>query len=284
MKNLMTQQKQHTTLRLHRSLWAVVLLFAFQVSWGQNKWDGNNPFGNFTYGNNWDPNRSDGVTGTWDSSTDLVFDNISNTSQTSVYFNHGAWKTVRSIYYNSGIPKSFDFNGDGNGFDIHQKIENYSNYAQTLTIPLSSKGTELELNPINADLGFTANIYNNGDWVKIYGNNGKNITFTNSGVISGFGGFTVEQNSNVYFNAAQTYTGATNITAGSITLGIADAISNSSNLNLNGGTFKTGATTGYSDTLGTLRLEAIQASVWVRETIHSLLLTVMQLLGQEAPH
>lgn len=57
-------------------------------------------------------------------------------------------------------------------------------------------------------------------------------------------------------NGSNTYTGTTVITAGTLRLGAADRISNSSNMQLNGGTFSTGATTGYGETLGTLNLNA----------------------------
>jgi len=57
-------------------------------------------------------------------------------------------------------------------------------------------------------------------------------------------------------NGSSTYTGTTVITAGTLRLGAADRISNSSNMQLNGGTFSTGATTGYGETVGTLNLNA----------------------------
>jgi len=57
-------------------------------------------------------------------------------------------------------------------------------------------------------------------------------------------------------NGSSTYTGTTVISAGTLRLGAADRISNSSNMQLNGGTFSTGATTGYGETLGTLNLNA----------------------------
>lgn len=55
---------------------------------------------------------------------------------------------------------------------------------------------------------------------------------------------------------SSTYTGSTTITSGSLYLQGANLISNSSNLVLNGGTFGTGVTTGFSETLGTLALTA----------------------------
>ena len=57
-------------------------------------------------------------------------------------------------------------------------------------------------------------------------------------------------------NGNNTYTGTTVISGGILRLGAADRISNSSNMQLNGGTFSTGATTGYNETIGTLNLNA----------------------------
>jgi autotransporter-associated beta strand protein len=56
------------------------------------------------------------------------------------------------------------------------------------------------------------------------------------------------------FSGNNTYTGTTIITAGTLQLSAANRICNSSNMQLNGGTFSTGATTGYAETIGTLDL------------------------------
>ncbi|MEI7801594.1 MAG: autotransporter-associated beta strand repeat-containing protein, partial [Bacteroidota bacterium] len=57
-------------------------------------------------------------------------------------------------------------------------------------------------------------------------------------------------------SGANTYTGITTITNGTLQLGAAERIANTSNMVLNGGTFSTGASTGNSETLGTLNLNA----------------------------
>lgn len=57
-------------------------------------------------------------------------------------------------------------------------------------------------------------------------------------------------------SGANTYTGNTTINSGSLLLGASNVIANTSNIVLNGGTFKTGSTTGFTDIVGTLNLNA----------------------------
>ena len=75
-------------------------------------------------------------------------------------------------------------------------------------------------------------------------------------IATGTGTLTKTGAGTLAFSGANTYTGTTIITAGILQLNAADRISNSSNMQLNGGTFRTGATTGYGETLGTLDLNA----------------------------
>ncbi len=74
---------------------------------------------------------------------------------------------------------------------------------------------------------------------------------TISGAISGAYAITKAGAGKMILSGANGYTGATNINAGTLALGAANRINNSSNLLLNGGTFNTG---GYTDTLGTLAI------------------------------
>jgi len=55
-------------------------------------------------------------------------------------------------------------------------------------------------------------------------------------------------------SGANTYTGGTTITSGILTLGAADRLADAGPVTLNGGAFSTGATTGNSETVGTLTL------------------------------
>ena len=78
--------------------------------------------------------------------------------------------------------------------------------------------------------------------------------------LSGAGGLTINSSGSGVVTmgasgaAAATYSGDTKITSGKLELGLANMLPNSSKLVLNGGTFSTGATTGNSETVGTLQL------------------------------
>jgi len=54
-----------------------------------------------------------------------------------------------------------------------------------------------------------------------------------------------------------TYTGTTTISAGTVTLAASSVLADASNMILNGGLFSTGASTGFTETVGTLRLVMI---------------------------
>ena len=82
-------------------------------------------------------------------------------------------------------------------------------------------------------------------------------TITVSGAItSGSGTLTKVDVGTLVLSGNNTYTGTTTITAGTLQLGAADRIHNSSNMVLNGGTFSTGSGAGFNETVGTLNLNA----------------------------
>jgi hypothetical protein len=123
----------------------------------------------------------------------------------------------------------------------------------TTVLTVAAGGGSIEQNS-TYDLVFSQNATLNGTLTTNCSAIAGNLTF--SGILSGNGGLTVSStNTGVTILAgANTYLGSTTITAGTLRLNAADRISNSSNLVLSGGTFSTGATTGKSETVGTLQL------------------------------
>lgn len=84
-------------------------------------------------------------------------------------------------------------------------------------------------------------------------NSGVLMNMTNN--ITGIGSVVISGNGIVQFNTvAKTYTGFTRFDAGDFRLGTNNMIPDASNLIFNGGAFRTGNTTGFSDTVGTIQL------------------------------
>jgi autotransporter-associated beta strand protein len=71
-------------------------------------------------------------------------------------------------------------------------------------------------------------------------------------------------------SGANGYTGTTTITAGTLTLGASGVLADASNMVLNGGTFSTGATTGFTETAGTLGLTD-HSTIALGTGVHSLI-------------
>jgi autotransporter-associated beta strand protein len=95
---------------------------------------------------------------------------------------------------------------------------------------------------------------------------GGTITLTN--VVTGTGSLTATAGT-VLLGGVHTYTGNTIVNAGTLQLGINNAIADASNVVLGGGTFRTGATTGFSDVVGTLNLSA-NSTVTLGTGVHTL--------------
>ncbi|MFN0082040.1 MAG: beta strand repeat-containing protein [Ferruginibacter sp.] len=94
---------------------------------------------------------------------------------------------------------------------------------------------------------------------------GAAATTTGALTKAGFGKLTL--------SGTNAYTGATTISAGTLQLGAPDCISNSSNLVLTGGTFSTGASTGYNETLGSLELSTADSYINLGPGVHTLTFT-----------
>ncbi len=125
--------------------------------------------------------------------------------------------------------------------------------ANNITVPSSSANATIGgLNTSNTHT-YSGNINLNNNTVNFDEvSAGGAVNFT--GVISGTGGMLKIGAGLVRLSNSNTYTGTTAINAGTLQYGTANALSNTSNVILNGGKFSTGATIGYSDTVGTLTL------------------------------
>ena len=77
---------------------------------------------------------------------------------------------------------------------------------------------------------------------------------TVSGIISGAFNLTKEGPGRLVLSGSNSYIGTTTLTAGRVTLGAAGVIPDGSGIIFNGGTLKTGNTTGFSETAGSLTL------------------------------
>jgi hypothetical protein len=149
--------------------WSILLIFS-TGSIAQQNWDGDNPLGNFSYASNW---FSD-VLPAWSSAMDLTFQFSNNAAQTSMLHDLG-WQPVRSIIYAGSFSRSIPLNDNGSsGLDFYWKIENGCPVQQIVNIPLSFKGTSMEINPVNGDLIFNKIIFNTTRQnINVYGNNNK---------------------------------------------------------------------------------------------------------------
>ena len=176
-------------------------------------WDGGGADDNWGTGANW----NDDLTPTVGPLVDLTF---AGTTRLSPFNNYTAFDDFHSLIFDA---TAGSFSLTGSALDIFGKIENYSTNVQTVGFDLAVNAGQTgtgEFNPVNGDLSITsANVFTNGNTLHVYGTNGKTVTFGATTVISQTGHFNVEQASNVVFLGNNTYTGTTNVLAGSLTVG-----------------------------------------------------------------
>ncbi|MGB3606107.1 T9SS type A sorting domain-containing protein [Psychroserpens sp.] len=92
------------------------------------------------------------------------------------------------------------------------KIQNQSTAVHTFNNSIDILDGVTELNPIDGDLIFTSDIFNNGNFIDVFGNN--NNTLRLSGNLQGTGGIALKQNSIIEIAGAMSYTGGTAVEAG----------------------------------------------------------------------
>ena len=146
------------------------------------------------------------------SATDLTF---SGTSRLTPFNNYTAWDDFRNIVFGAGAGS---FNITGSAVDLFGKIENNSSNLQTFGLEFSFNGGNSEINPVDGDLLINgANIFNNGNTINVWGDNGHTVTLDS--VIQGTGGLTLQQNSTAILARNNSYSGATTINAGVLQIG-----------------------------------------------------------------
>jgi autotransporter-associated beta strand protein len=197
---------------------------------GNIDWDGD-ANGDFNNAGNWFGNSNPAGFGGWVFTNNLVLD-FNNSSAATLNYNYGAWNNIGDISVAATFDDVFSgpvtWNGDGNGLNFNQRLENYSTLDLTFgTMKFSgakSGATQIELNPVNGNLTFSSSsaIFNdNSRPYRVFGDNGKTLTLNTTlgvGPTAANVNLSVEQNSVVIIGAAQTYTGDTTIKAGRIEL------------------------------------------------------------------
>jgi autotransporter-associated beta strand protein len=133
----------------------------------------------------------------------------------------------------------------------------YTYAAEPLTI--NSTGTLRTSNNGSADVSSYTGAITLGTSTPDFYCYDANDVMTLSGVISGaytarFGNSAPSTGGIVRLSAVNTYSGNTELYNGTLQLGAAGVIADGSNFVAAGGTFSTGATAGYSETMGTLKL------------------------------
>lgn len=173
--------------------------------------------------------------GNWDSSRPAAAAQLSFAGTTSLFptNDYPEGSQFSSIWFTN---TSSSFTLRGNGCHVRTKIENQSVAAQTNDMIITFNGPGYaEVNPVNEDLTLNGDVYLETNLtLHVWGDGGHTLTFNGElreGVGSTAGaGLWLRQNSTVVLNEANTYTGATTLSSGTLWLGTDDAIHNRSAL------------------------------------------------------
>ena len=111
-------------------LFIVVTLFITNRLHADVNWDGDGSQGNFSWSENWYNNTIPSLPSNF-SAGNLVFNYRNNASQLNQYYDWG-WANVMDIIWETTWTAPTTFNGNGNGLNFNQRLENRS--AQTVTI------------------------------------------------------------------------------------------------------------------------------------------------------
>src|SRR5207237_6460661 len=108
---------------------------------------------------------------------------------------------TNDIFWLSTFTGAITWNGDGNGINFNQRLENQSSSAMTVNVPLSGAKNgagQIELNPVNGDLILNGSIFNdNNKNYHVFGSNGKTLTLNTVLTANSTVTFTIDGASNV---------------------------------------------------------------------------------------
>ncbi|NBO94215.1 MAG: hypothetical protein EBV06_18180, partial [Planctomycetia bacterium] len=199
-------------------------------------WDGDNAAGNFSFANNW---YGDTVPSASFAAGNLVFNYRNNASQTSQYYDWGSWANINDIIWETTWGANTTLNGNGNGLNFNQRLENRSSFAVTIgSMNLSGAkngATQIELNPVNGDLTLNGNLYNDNNVAyRTYGGNSKLLTVNTSLGGNSNVSYAIEGYSKVYFTAAQGIGGSStfDVKTGELWIGTGGSLTNGMRINL----------------------------------------------------
>lgn len=215
----------------------LVAFFSIRTVHADVNWDGDGSQGNFSWSENWYGNTVPSLPSNF-SAGNLVFNVRNNASQLNQFYDWG-WANVMDVIWETTWAVPTTFNGNGNGLNFNQRLENRSSQTVTIGTMNFSGGkngaTQIELNPANGDLILNGNIYNDNNLrYKVYGANNKMLTVNTALSGNSTVALDIEQYSKVKITAAQTMgTGAAyNIRQGELWISGNGSLANGSTINL----------------------------------------------------
>ncbi len=214
-------------------------------------------------GTNWDNidswDRWDGDDYNLIEGEDTLLFNNTGSADTTATVDTTYTKSLRELIFEESTAYTVDATGSGSLILTDGgSITNDSSSAQTLAVPISGRGSTL-----NIDTGGTAGgslTFSSAGTLDLSDSGGVNLKITGSNdvtinsVISGAGGsLTKDGTGTATLAGTNTFTGPLDINSGTLLLGNSNVIADTVATTLNGGTLDTG---GNSDTLNTLTLSS----------------------------
>lgn len=189
--------------------------------------------GNFSVENNWN-NAPDGVQTNVDN-LGLIFTGTSTGAAIAVVADEGPYINVESITFDN-TTDIFTISGSSISFNnsISAAITNNTAQIQTINNDLNTGNDVLDINAASGNLVLGGLINTNNSGLNVFGANDSTI----SNVISGAGTLAKSGTGVLTLNAANTYTGNTTLSNGTIVVGNDQAFGTTGTLNIAGGTLQ----------------------------------------------